>query len=244
LGGGGSGGPGSPGESGVDCACDKTGEFVNPMSPAMDGAQSSDGVYRVEEGALGSTTSVAVIRNSDDKRVFFQGSIKGNKAFGFGPKSRYFLIALQETATSPTNVIVWDLEDEHREILQTVHGSGGWGFSPDGRTLMLASNSAGSLAIVLRNLDTHEQDNFNTLVPYFASFSFSPCGDIFATGIAPASTGKTKIRLYRTYDVSVTSDPLAEITGFWPGLETTDTQHRTKGTTIEVGANTAGAACE
>ena len=236
----GNAGSGSKLGASIDCQCSKTGSFVTAVAPEVTSGKSKDGKYRVEESSYG----VFVTRVSDNKKMLHLDTIAKIKRYGFGPNSRSFVLVTSNSATDPTTVTLWDLESGDRLLMISLSSSGGWGFSPDGRTFLIDNKQGGQLYLTLMNTESRKTRLLNWVMPYWAGWSFSPCGDVVATAVAPESKGRTNIMLYRTYDLTNYMSNPADITGFWPGLKTTSQYHQTSQTPpLNLAPNKAGQKC-
>lgn len=254
-GGGGGGGMGGSGggatqndnlQPGVDCDCNATGPYVD-ATPVDGGIVSSDGMYRVER----SNSSVSVFRVSNNERLFNATGLNSGFTSGFGPRSRFFVLAERQDLNRVA-VSVHDLEasaGNQQAFLDTnVVGSSGFGFSPDGRTFMLARTIAtGQLGISLVNLD---DPNLTTGVltfgrPFSGFFQFSPCGEAFATGLGPTPTGTPLISLFKTVDAKPLKTGL-NLPSDFAGVAATLSDHtilRSTAASVIIAPNTAGQAC-
>lgn len=205
----------------VDCDCQLTGEFVDAIPPAG-GASSQDDAYRVETTA----NSIAVFRTSDNLRVFHASALNSSFSYGFGPRSKYFVLVTPQ-AQDTVSVGVHNLETDTRIFFDAnIIGSSGWGFSPDGRTFMLARRSAiNPLIVNLANLDTEETENIFFSNSSSAFFQFSQCGDAFIIVNQTDESGSDRfLNLYSTASLEEISHRFALNSNF-TNIETSATHH-------------------
>lgn len=239
------------GTPGIECGCTSTGTYVNAVSPDSSN-RSADGLYRVEDFG----TSLAIIRESDDVRVLHITNLSNGSEYGFGPQNRFFAVANKKPVNLET-VGVFDLEiPGNNVILKRVFFSdnvpslnSGYGFSPDGRTFMLAQGTLSNqqTVVVMKNLETGQQTanppRFTR--PYSGFFRFSRCGDMFAAGIGPSNISiPPTISLYSTFDFI--SQYSASLPADYTGISSTSANHtisRSTGTSINMQPNTAGQNC-
>lgn len=231
--------------AGVDCDCSETGEFIDPIPPSTE-SSSSDGVYRVTKTA----NSVSVFRNTDNVRVFNENNLSNGFQSGFGPQSRYFLLAAPQ-GINRVSVGVHDLEgasSDNRSFFDSnVLNDAGWGFSPDGRSFLLArETSVSAYTLNLVNLDTRESETISYSSSFSAFWQFSPCGDAFVVVNQANATVSGNLNLYTTIDLEEVIHNLL-LESDYTGIVSNNSNHvasRPNGATQIISPNTAIESCQ
>ncbi len=230
---------------GVDCDCSRSGKFLDPL-PQSNENTSGDGAYRVTK----TVNSVSVFRNADNVRVFNENNLSNGFQSGFGPQSRYFLL-IAPHESNRVSVGVHDLEgtssDNRAFFDSNVLSDAGWGFSPDGRTFLLArKTNVSAFTLNLVNLDARDVEIINFSDSFSAFYQFSQCGDAFIVVNQASATASGKLNLYTTVDLEEVVHNLS-LESDYTGIESNSSNYvapRTNGATQIISSNTAMQSCQ
>ncbi|MGI1678114.1 MAG: hypothetical protein K6L75_05245 [Cellvibrionaceae bacterium] len=185
------------GITGIDCSCFLTGSYNKVVAPIPQ--PKNINYYKVVE-----KNNVLTIHDYKGKQLLrhrYQNNNRGRKR-GFSPKGNFYTIQeiVRNGNSDQVYVYLWDLTKKKRLLREVLSGgTGGWGFSKDGRTFLLAGKSNNRQTFVmLTNLYKAKTKSFFFTDAESASWRISPCGDALGVGIKTAKRDSASLISLRT----------------------------------------------